>query len=42
MIVVYPLQKFVLLQYQPWETLPLEDDAQFLLMVCPHVKQAFS
>lgn len=26
----------------PWETFPLEDDAQFLLMVCPQVKQAFS
>lgn len=42
MVVVHPLQTFILLQYQPWETFPLEDDAQFLLMVCPQVKQAFS
>lgn len=35
MVVVYPLQAFILLQYQPWETFSLEDDAQPLLMVFP-------
>lgn len=38
----YTQYPFILLQYQPWETFPLEDDAHFLLTVCPQVKQAFS
>lgn len=42
MLMVYPLQAFFLLGYQPRETFSLEDDVLSLSMVCPWVRQAFS